>query len=401
MKKGINVLSLFDGISCGQVALERARIKVDNYFASEIKKDAITVCLDNYPSTIQLGDVRSIDFSKLPKIDLLIGGSPCQDLSQANKERLGLKGNKSSLFWEYTRALRELKPKYFLFENVKMPKDDYQTISEELGTYPVNINSSLVSGQLRNRYYWTNIGPATYDLFGFRYCDIKQPKDKKIVLQDILTSGKTDRIKARCLLESDSRPLKNQEKMLFRYKDTGFTTIVYEKPLQVKVRKYSVDVEKLKSLLTSQKNDTYKNISKKLNIKQTKVEHWFRKDNSFAIPDKNIWFKLKELLNIKTNEFDKSITEFEIRDGVYESANRVYSCEKKCCCLTKTGASTQRIYDGYEVRYLNQIEIERLQTLIVGYTKALTRNKSAGVIGDGWTVDVIVWILSHFPKDEE
>jgi len=225
---GINVLSLFDGISCGQLALERSEIKINNYFACEIKKDAIAVTMDNFPNTIQLGDVREVDFTKLPKIDLLIGGSPCQDLSQAHSERKGLEGNKSSLFWEYVRALNETNPKYFLLENVEMPKNDYQIISKTVGTYPININSELVSPQLRNRYYWTNIGPGDYDLFGFRTCAISQPKNKKIYLQDILTSGKADRLKARCLLESDSRPLKNQEKMRHRYFDTGFTTLVFE-----------------------------------------------------------------------------------------------------------------------------------------------------------------------------
>lgn len=103
---------------------------------------------------------------------MLIGGSPCQDLSQAHSQRLGLKGNKSSLFWEYVRALDELQPNYFLLENVEMPLEDYETISRTLGCYPVNINSSLVSAQMRNRYYWTNIGFKNYNLFGFPTCAI-------------------------------------------------------------------------------------------------------------------------------------------------------------------------------------------------------------------------------------
>jgi DNA-cytosine methyltransferase len=110
----MNVLSLFDGMSCGQIALNRAGIKYDNYFASEIKPHAIKVTQHNYPNTIQLGDVRNIKAEDLPKIDLLIGGSPCQDFSIANKDRTGLNGEKSSLFFEYLRLLKELKPKYFL-----------------------------------------------------------------------------------------------------------------------------------------------------------------------------------------------------------------------------------------------------------------------------------------------
>lgn len=223
-----NVLSCFDGISCGQLALIRAGHTYDNYYASEIKPEALQVTKYNWPSTIQLGDIRSIDFTKLRDIDLLIGGSPCQDLSQGHKERAGLKGNKSSLFWQYAKAYKILKPKWFLLENVEMPSEDYETISEEMGTYPININSELVSAQQRNRFYWTNIGPANYDLFGKRYCAIKQPQDKGIFLQSILESGYTDRLKARCLLASDSRPLANKDSMLHRYYNTGFTTIIFE-----------------------------------------------------------------------------------------------------------------------------------------------------------------------------
>lgn len=224
----MNVLSLFDGMSCGQIALERAGIKVDKYFASEIKPHAIEVTQHNYPNTIQLGDVKNVLAKDLPKIDLLIGGSPCQDLSQANKEKLGLDGDKSGLFYEYLRLLRETKPKYFLLENVAMNKSEYFKISEALGTLPIRINSSLVSPQLRERDYWTNIGQEFYDLTGFRHCDIEQPKNKKVKLQDILEHGYTDREKARCLLESDSRPLSTPVKMYHRYASSGFTTLVFK-----------------------------------------------------------------------------------------------------------------------------------------------------------------------------
>lgn len=145
MSKGINVLSLFDGMSCGQIALERAGIKVNQYFASEIKPHAIKVTQHNYPNTIQLGDVTKVKATDLPKIDLLIGGSPCQDFSIANKERKGLQGVKSGLFFEYLRLLKECNPKYFLLENVAMKPKDMELISQYLGTYPVNINSELVS----------------------------------------------------------------------------------------------------------------------------------------------------------------------------------------------------------------------------------------------------------------
>ena len=213
----MNVLSLFDGISCGQLALQRAGIKIDKYYASEIKNVAIKVTQANFSNTIQLGDVRKIDLDKLQDIDLLIGGSPCQNLSIAQASRTGLQGDKSKLFWEYVRVLKYIQPKYFLLENVaRAKKEDIDYISLVLGVKPIRINSSLVSAQLRDRMYWTNIPGVTL------------PEDKKIKLQDILTSGYTDREKARCLLVSDSRPLQDKKRMLHRYYDTGFTTLVFE-----------------------------------------------------------------------------------------------------------------------------------------------------------------------------
>lgn len=283
----MKVLSLFDGISCLRIALDRAGISVNKYFSSEIKPIAIKCSNDNYPDIIQLGDVRKISYKNgylysengtyfVGSIDFLGGGTPCQNFSQAQsvKNRNGLKGNKSKLFYEFLRLLQEIKPKYFLLENVKMKANEEATISEMLGVKPININSSLVSAALRNRLYWTNIPNITL------------PKDKGIQLQDILTSGYTNRNKARALLVSDSRPLKDKGKMLRRYQNTGFTTIVWEN-----------------------KNN----------------------DNS--------------------------------------------------------------------IRYLNQTELERCQTVPEGYTKCLTRNEAANVLGDGWTVDVIVHIIKNLKEE--
>jgi DNA (cytosine-5)-methyltransferase 3A len=169
----MNVLSLFDGISAGQVALERAGIKVDNYYASEIDKYAIQVTMKNYPNTIQIGDVINLDSSILPKIDLLFGGSPCQSFSIAGNG-MGFDG-KSGLFYEYVRLLKECNPKYFLLENVKMKKEWEDVISNLLGVKPIEINSNLVSAQNRKRLYWTNIP------------NIQIPEDKKILLKDIIS----------------------------------------------------------------------------------------------------------------------------------------------------------------------------------------------------------------------
>jgi site-specific DNA-cytosine methylase len=169
----MNVLSLFDGISCGQVALERAGIKVDTYYASEVDKYAIKVTMKNYPNTIQSGDICNIHGSDLPKIDLLIGGSPCQGFSFAGKQ-LNFVDPRSKLFFGYVRLLKECNPKYFLLENVKMKKEYQDIISKELGVEPIEINSSLASAQNRKRLYWTNIS------------DVKQPQDRGIMFGKML-----------------------------------------------------------------------------------------------------------------------------------------------------------------------------------------------------------------------
>ncbi len=150
----MNVLSLFDGISCAKIALDNLSIDVDNYFASEVDVHCINVSKKKFQKIIHLGDVREINYSKLPKIDLLIGGSPCQDLSIAKAGR-GLKGSKSNLFYEYVNALNQLKPKYFLLENVKNKWG--AKMSELVGTEFVEINSNIFSAQSRPRFYWTNI----------------------------------------------------------------------------------------------------------------------------------------------------------------------------------------------------------------------------------------------------
>ena len=298
----MNVLSLFDGMSNGQIALERAGIKVVTYYASEIKPHAIDVTMKNFPLTKQMGDITNwrnweIDWSS---IDLVIGGFPCQDLSGANKVRLGLEGLKSRLFYTFIDILnyvRKLNPDVkFLGENVRMPQKDQDIINMFLDAKPIKINSELVSGALRNRLYWTNIKGVTV------------PKDRNISLQSILDSGYTDRLKARCLLESDSRPLSTPVKMFHRYYSTGFTTLIFKDE-----------------------------------------QHY---------------------LDCKAH-YDANYTGVAAKDIVCDS----------------------NVYDG--VRYLSQTELEKCQTVPVGYTSILNRNDSACLLGDGWTVDVITHIFKN------
>ena len=174
----MKVLSLFDGISCGMVALERAGIPVERYVAYEIDKNAIKISQKNYPQIEHCGDVTGADFAQYQGFDLVMGGFPCQDLSINKRGRQGLNGKRSGLFFELARAITEIKPKYFLVENNwKMPEDAQKTISEVLGVEPILIDSALVSAQSRKRLYWTNIP------------DVALPKDRHIYVKDILEHG--------------------------------------------------------------------------------------------------------------------------------------------------------------------------------------------------------------------
>lgn len=190
----ITVVSLFDGIACGRVALERASIKVKKYYAFEIDKYAILIAQRNYPDIVQMGNVIDVDFKQFKgKVDILIGGSPCQNLSCAGN-RKGLKGEESKLFFEFVRAKQEINPKYFLLENnASMSKDNQYIISQSLGCDAVLINSSLFSAQNRKRLYWTNIPFDT------------SIQDKNITLQSILEYGTTERNKSKTVRVGGAR----------------------------------------------------------------------------------------------------------------------------------------------------------------------------------------------------
>ena len=276
---GINVLSLFDGISCGQIALERAGIEVNNYFASEIKPHAIKCTKQNYPNTKHIGSVIDVKASDLPKIDLLIGGSPCKGISRLNKNQEGLNHSESRLFWEYVRLLEETKPKYFLLENTHGNKEATDIITETLGVKPISINSRLVSAQNRPRYYWTNIQ------------GIKQPNDKGITTKDVFEFD--GQIADKCRI--DWLTNESGKKSILK----GYTRV-----------------------------------------------NPFPKSGCLTANGHKKW-----------NE------NYLLKDGVY--------------------------------RYLSQNELEKLQTLPIGYTSMLNYDEAYDCIGDGWTVDVIAHILGY------
>lgn len=229
----MKVLSLCDGMSCGYMAFERAGITIEKYYASEIKPEAIKCSKHNFPDIIHIGDVKKVSYSDgilhtehgdyEEVFDVVIFGSPCQSFSRAMKTdmKTGLNDDmRSGIFFECKRVLEEVKPRYFLMENVIMKIEDQQIISDTLGVNPIRINSSLVSAQLRDRLYWTNIPNVTV------------PEDKHIVLSDILTDGYTEKQKSRCLMRNDSHGYYNgcnwnAPARYHREHNKAFSTIIY------------------------------------------------------------------------------------------------------------------------------------------------------------------------------
>ena len=339
---GITVLSLFDGISCGRVALQRANIPVAKYYASEIDKYAIQVTQKNWPDTIQLGDVKNVWAKNLPKIDLLIGGSPCQDLSIAKVGRKGLDGERSGLFWHYVRLLRTCKPKYFLLENVaSMSKDNKQKITEVLGVEPIMINSALVSAQQRKRLYWTNIP------------NITQPEDKGLVLADILENGLPYEEKAKALTASYyGAIIKNSLERKQR-------TMVFN-PYNNKL-----NTEKSASFGTNPQCQTSK--CGQVVINPIQLVGGGQAQRVYSVNGKSICLSA---------------------NGGGGGA--------------KTGLYKINLPDGqYTVRKLTPVECERLQTLPDNYTAGISNTQRYKCIGNGWTVDVIAHIFSFIPKEDK
>jgi DNA (cytosine-5)-methyltransferase 1 len=354
----MNVLSLFDGMSCGQQALERNGIKVDNYFASEIDKYAITVTMANYPNTKQLGSVVDVDGYSLPKIDLLIGGSPCQSFSFAGKRKgmatkdeqeiltldhyLQLKSEgfefegQSYLFWEYMRLMYECKPKYFLLENVMMGEKWEKILSKAIGVNPIMINSSLLSAQNRQRLYWTNIGLEPAGLFGYPQSTIEQPKDKGILLKDVLES------------EVDEKYFLSDKAMIL---------------LGDKLINKSISNKKSMTIDSSY----YKGVGIRSGDCRQVIVH---------------------------NTMPRSSTTGKGGTG-HLSRN-----DGKTYCLDtgNTNAVEVREVKNSRIRRLTPIECERLQTVKDNYTNHVSDSQRYKMIGNGWTIDVICHILNYIKQ---
>jgi DNA (cytosine-5)-methyltransferase 3A len=440
----MNVLSLFDGMSCGQQALDRLGIKVDNYFASEIDKYAIQVTMANYPNTKQLGSVVNVDGYSLPKIDLLIGGSPCQSFSFAGKRKgmstkdeqeiltlehyleLKFEGyefeGQSYLFWEYMRLLNEVKPKYFLLENVMMGEKWEKVLSKAIGVKPIEINSALVSAQNRRRLYWTNIGMQSAGLFGDMESIIQQPKDKGILLKDILESD----VDEKYFLSDKAINGIIEHKKIQKEKGYGFGAVIKnesEKMNSLKIGGSGVD----DLIITNNKR-----LNETIELHKDNLEHGTLIDsyNKAIHKDKSITISTRvresNSTHIVHNTMPRSSKTGKGGTGPLSRADGKTYCldtgftnaveiiggdfrydegfrwrengKSPILCLgSENGLSGNALakINNSRIRRLTPIECERLQTVSDNYTNHVSDSQRYKMLGNGWTVDVIAHIFSY------
>lgn len=390
----VNVLSLFDGMSCGQIALDRLGIEVDKYYASEIDKYAMTIAKKNYPNTIHIGDVTKVDGTKLDKIDLMIGGSPCQGFSFAGKQ-LNFKDPRSALYFEFVRLLKETKPKYFLLENVRMKKEFQAIITKDLGVEPIMINSSLLSAQNRVRLYWTNIP------------NVSQPNDLGIVLKDIIEDGVTDRTKSHCL---DANYFKGGN--LKSYFEKHRRQLIFSKDGLCHVgdadlkgndsikRVYHPD-GKSPTLTTMQGGHREPKIIVGGAFRGRYQEDGSTKQELEIRPDEKtntVTTVQKDNVLIVAEATKKGYTEIEDGDCfdatfLNSKTRRGRNMKDKSNCLTAANYDYMR-YEHPTYRKLTPKECERLQTVPDDYTEGVSNTQRYKMLGNGWTVDVIKHIFS-------
>lgn len=384
-----NVLSLFDGMRGGAIALERAGIQYDKYFASEIDKYAIQIADKNYPNAINLGDINNYDLWEFvdgfswDNIDLVIGGSPCQDLSIAKQDRKGLQGERSGLFWRFVEILQKAKPKYFLLENVASMKDkDRDTISSILGVEPIMINSALVSAQQRKRYYWTNIWTTT-------------PNDKQIFLRDVIESGNPVTDKSYYLTA-------NYHKKCYSDMEKRNATLIAE-PIPCAIRTWP-RIKKGNEARVSRPEIKHDGKAHSLTSvsKDAMVMFQLPRGNNKG----GIFIDKTPTLTASKWEYNNLLINKPVRIGQIGNdgqGNRVYSVLGKSVSLSangggrgaKTGLYKIDLPDGdYYVRKLTPLECERLQTVPEGYTEGVSNTQRYKMLGNGWTIDVIAHILS-------
>jgi DNA (cytosine-5)-methyltransferase 3A len=401
----MNVLSLFDGMSCGRIALDRLGIKVDNYYSSEIDKYAMKVSEANYPDIIQIGDVTKINYEELPQIDLIMGGSPCQGFSFAGKQ-LAFDDPRSALFFCFWRAVKHLKPKYFLLENVRMKKEYLDVISEYMGVEPIMINSALVSAQNRVRYYWTNI-PG-----------IEQPEQRGIVLRDILETNASNEYLAG---ENLQKNYKGGNQLNPNYKSQANTIHDTEGKSGTicagthgYANGYVADVNP-KYYLSDKAIDYMNRGSEKYTGKKTRAEHYIKHESEksktlTANMHKGVPYgviavdKEKKQLTIKeaTKKGYTTIEDGDCFDMTFPKpkTRRGRNMKDKSNCLTAANYDYMRYEHSDEDkevywRKLTPVECERLQTVPDNYTNHVSNTQRYKMLGNGWTIEVIAHILKN------
>ena len=367
----MNVLSCFDGCSGGQLALQTATIKVDNYYASEIDKYAIKVTQSNFPNTIQVGDISNVDASSFNDgIDLMMGGSPCQGFSFAGHQ-LNFEDPRSKLFFEFVRLKDTLKPKYFLLENVKMKKESMDIITKYMGVEPIEINSSLLSAQNRKRLYWTNI---PFD---------RNIDDKGIVMQDILEDGFSSELmtnangKSHCVTARYNGAVwwnsieRSQRTMVLRdsfktSKDGLIRVGTADLKGHDSIKRVYAQEGKAPTLTTMQGGHREPKVAVGRIVNRRLDENGTRKDEQLDLP-------FTRQLEVRADEKSNCLTTVQ-KDNVLVSKDMW--------------------------RKLTPLECERLQTMPDNYTNHVSNSQRYKMIGNGWTVDVIAHILKGIQLDE-
>ena len=395
----MNVLSLFDGMSCGMIALDRLGIKVDKYYASEIDKYAIQVSQNNYPEIIQIGDVCDIKAEDYQDIDLILAGSPCQGFSFAGKQ-LAFDDPRSSLFFEFVRLLKEIKPKYFLLENVNMKKEFLDVISEQVSAcYPelpfgierIKINSALVSAQNRVRWYWTNIP------------EITQPEQRGIVLRDILETNSFENS-----AETHDTPQHigtaediNGHDILKRvYSEDGKSPTVNTCGGGNREPKVVAGAWRGRSLDESGKNVAWKETKPKQMLELRKDEKSnsltsVRKDNLVVQSYREVRTEeAKRLRRESKQKTGKDHTPFRAKKIVPREDGKVGTVTPGLNNDHMISLTRDKDQDVYW-RKINPIEAERLQTVPDNYTDCVSTTQRLKCLGNGWTIEVITHILKN------
>lgn len=359
----MNVLSLFDGISCARVALDRAGITVGKYYACEIDKNAIAVSQRNYPDIVRLGDVRNV--TGFP-VDLLIGGSPCQDLSIGKKDRKGLDGERSGLFWEFVRIWKECKPRWFVLENVaSMPKADRDIITREMGVEPVMIDASLVSAQCRKRLFWTNIV-------------FQMPVDRGILLKDILEDD----------AEVDERMVTGGKSYCLTATYSKVTPS--EGQVAYSIEKKQRTMVKVGCSIRGRETD---------GVYTNKIE--CRKDGKASALTTSMHSKLALVAEVEETVIGRNIGRRLNASGKREDDNKELPISRriemrtdgKCGTLTSV-TKDNLVIEPTRIRKLTPVECERLQCLPDGYTEGIAVTNRYKVLGNAFNVEVVAGILA-------